>query len=158
MTGAALLLANPSAGGRGEPGDSRNVYGAPIPTVGVEVSEFNVTVSELASAPSGNVRFAVKNAGGIEHELIVLKTSRPFDALPVVDSGDPPVRAKSGADKVDELRNVGETGDPNLKPGQTRTFLIKNLAPGRYALVCNLARHYGLGMRAAFTVTDPRYP
>ena len=100
----------------------------------------------------------MKNAGSIDHELIVLRTHRPFDELPVVDAGDPPVPVKVGADKVDETTNVGETGDPDLKPGVTRTFVIKNLAPGHYALVCNLAKHYGLGMRAPFTVTGPRYP
>jgi uncharacterized cupredoxin-like copper-binding protein len=72
--------------------------------------------------------------------------------LPITDAGDPPAPVKSGANKVDEANNIGETGDPNLQPGETRTFTINNLAPGNYVLVCNLADHYGKGMRAAFTV------
>ena len=105
------------------------------------------------SAPAGDVTFRVKNLGTIEHEMIVLKTDTPFDQLPVTDSGDPPVPVTSGADKVDEDTNVGETGDPNLQPGDTRTFTITGMTPGKYVLVCNLAGHYQMGMRAAFTVT-----
>ncbi len=106
------------------------------------------------TAPAGDVTFAVKNTGTIDHEMIVLKTDTPFDQIPVADSGDPPAPVTSGADKVDEADNVGETGDPDLTPGTTRTFTIKALAAGHYVLVCNLAKHYGLGMRAAFTVTS----
>ena len=158
MTALVLVLANHPAGGRSKLAGGRDAYGGLIPTVGVELSEFNVAVSQFAAAPSGTIRFAVKNAGSIDHELIVLRTKRPFNELPVADAGDPPVPVKTRADKVDETTNVGETGEPDLKPGETRTFIIKNLPAGHYALVCNLAKHYGLGMRAAFTVTGPRYP
>lgn len=105
------------------------------------------------SVPAGNVTFVVKNTGTIEHEVIVLKTSTPYNKLPIVDAGDPPAPVKTGADKVDEAGNIGETGDPNPKPGQGRTFTIKNMAAGTYAVVCNIAKHYGLGMRAPFTVS-----
>ena len=105
------------------------------------------------TAPAGDVTFVVTNSGTIEHEMVVLKTNLPFDKLPVVDAGDPPVPVKTGADKVDEGANIGETGDPNLKTGDTRTFVIKDMKPGKYVLVCNIAKHYGMGMRAAFTVT-----
>ena len=107
-----------------------------------------------ATAPAGDVTFNVKNLGTVAHEMIVAKTDTPFDQLPIADSGDPPAPVTSGADKVDEAAKVGETGDPNLQPGDTRTFTITGLVPGKYALFCNLAKHYGLGMRAAFTVTD----
>lgn len=105
-----------------------------------------------ASVQAGDVTFVVKNTGTIDHEMIVLQTSNPFDKLPISDAGDPPAPVKSGADKVSETHNIGETGDPNLKPGDTRTFKI-NMAAGSYALVCNIAQHYGKGMRGAFTVT-----
>ena len=54
--------------------------------------------------------------------MIMLKTDTPFDQLPVTDAGDPPAPVTTGANKVDEADNVGETGDPNLQPGETRTF------------------------------------
>ena len=105
-----------------------------------------------SSAPAGDITFRVKNLGAVEHEMIILKTDTPFDQLPVTDAGDPPAPVTTGANKVDEADNVGETGDPNLQPGDTRTFTA-NLTPGHYVLVCNLAGHYQMGMRAPFTVT-----
>jgi len=112
----------------------------------------SITVSP-ASVPAGDVTFVVKNTGTIDHEMIVLKTDTAYDQLPVVDGGDPPAPVTTGADKVDEGTSVGETGDPNVKPGETRTFTVKAMTAGKYVLVCNIAKHYGMGMRAAFTVT-----
>jgi uncharacterized cupredoxin-like copper-binding protein len=110
-------------------------------------------VAAPASVQAGDVTFVVKNTGTIDHEVIVLKTSVPFNNLPITDGGDPPAPVTSGANKVSETNKSGETGDPNLKPGVTRSFTIKNMAAGTYALVCNIAQHYQKGMRAAFTVT-----
>jgi uncharacterized cupredoxin-like copper-binding protein len=112
-------------------------------------------VATPSSVPAGNVTFVVKNTGTIDHEMIVIKLPAgvTWDKIPVTDSGDPPVSVKSGADKIDEADNIGETGDPNLKPGDTRSFTIKDMKAGDYALVCNIAQHYAMGMRAPFTVT-----
>ncbi len=118
-----------------------------------------MTLTPFATtAVAGDVTFTVKNLGTIEHEMVVLKTDTPFDKLPIADSGDPPVPVNSGADKVDEADNVAETGEPDLQPGDTRTFTATGLAPGNYVLVCNIAKHYGLGIRAAFTVTGTAAP
>ena len=105
-----------------------------------------------ATVPAGDVTFVVKNNGTIAHEAVVLKTDTPFDKLPIADGGDPPVPVKTGADKVSEDTNIGETGDPNLDPGVTRTFTIKHMTAGNYVVVCNIAQHYGKGMRAALEV------
>jgi uncharacterized cupredoxin-like copper-binding protein len=105
-----------------------------------------------AVAAAGDVTFTANNTGTVDHELLLLKTDTPFDQIPIVDGGDPPAPVTTGADKVDEADNIAETGDPNLKPGQSRTFTAKGLAPGHYVLFCNIAKHYGLGMRATFTV------
>ena len=110
-------------------------------------------VAGPASVQAGDVTFVVKNTGTIDHEVIVLKTSLAFNKIPVADAGDPPAPVTSGANKVDETNNIGETGSPNLKPGESRSFTIKNMAAGTYALVCNIAQHYQKGMRAPFTVT-----
>jgi uncharacterized cupredoxin-like copper-binding protein len=37
-------------------------------------------------------------------------------------------------------------------PGKTKSKTL-TLKKGHYALVCNIAKHYALGMRAPFTVT-----
>jgi len=105
-----------------------------------------------ATAPAGDVTFVVKNAGTIVHEAVVLKTTVAYNKLPITNGGDPPVPVTTGADKVSEDTNIGETGDPDLEPGGTRTFTIKNMTAGNYAIVCNLAGHYGKGMRAPFTI------
>ena len=109
-------------------------------------------VSFQSAVKAGNVTFKVVNVGTIEHELVVLKTATAYDKLPIDNAGDPPAPVASGGDKVSEDTNVGETGDPNLKYGDTRIFIIKNMKPGKYALVCNIAQHYGLGMSAPLTV------
>jgi uncharacterized cupredoxin-like copper-binding protein len=143
--------------------------GIKIPTLSsstkVKATTVNVTLSDTkglggpmtlvvspATAPAGDVTFVVKNTGTIDHEAIVLKTNVAFDKLPINNSGDPPAPVTSGANKVGEDTNIGETGDPNLKPGVTRTFTIKNMTAGNYDIVCNLAQHYGKGMRAPFTI------
>ena len=104
-----------------------------------------LTVSP-STAPAGDVTFVVKNTGTIEHEAVVLKTNVAYNKFPVTYGGDPPAPVKTGGDKVSEDANIGETGDPNLKPGDTRTFTIKNMTAGNYVIVCNLAGHYGKGM------------
>lgn len=129
---------------------------AKVPVVNVTLSDaqgLNGPETLTVTPPSvkaGKVKFVVQNAGTIVHELIVLKTDTPFDQLPVADAGDPPAPVTSGANKVSEARKAGETGD--VAAGKTKSVTIK-LKKGNYALVCNIAQHYGLGMRAGFTAT-----
>jgi uncharacterized cupredoxin-like copper-binding protein len=164
-TAAALLAAcGSSKSSSGSTGTTSSNGGVTVSTgsgttVNVVVSDtkglqgpMTMTVTP-ASVSAGDVTFAVKNTGTIEHEVIVLKTDTAYNQLPVTDAGDPPVSVSSGANKVDEGTSVGETGDENLKPGESRSFTVKNMTAGKYVLVCNIAQHYGLGMRAAFTVT-----
>ncbi len=110
-------------------------------------------VADKTTVPAGKVTFVIKNTGTIEHELVVLKMtgSEQWNALPVTDAGDPPAPVKTGADKVSEDNDVADTGE-NVKPGATRTLEAK-LTAGQYALVCNIAKHYGLGMRAGLTAS-----
>jgi len=140
--GVAVTPAAPTAGSQVDivVSDTKGLAGP------MTVAVFQSTVK------AGNVTFKVINVGTIEHELVVLDTKTPFDKLPVNNAGDPPAPVASGGNKVSEDANIGETGDPNLKPGDARIFVIKNMKPGKYVLVCNIAQHYGLGMRAIFTV------
>jgi uncharacterized cupredoxin-like copper-binding protein len=172
VTGVALIAALGVVAGCGSsskssstpettaaPGGGTTVPAPSGPTVQVTVSDKAgisgpmTMVASPASMPAGDITFVVKNTGTIVHEMIVVKTNVAFDKIPVTDAGDPPAPAASGANKISETNNVGETGDPDLKPGATRTFTIKNMTAGQYALVCNIADHYSKGMRAPFTVT-----
>ncbi len=93
---------------------------------------------DKTSVPAGKVTFVVKNEGTITHEFVVLQPNVAFDAMEVT------------SDKVSEDTNVGEVGD--VAKGETKSATI-DLKAGSYVLVCNIAKHYGLGMRSAFTVT-----
>jgi uncharacterized cupredoxin-like copper-binding protein len=104
--------------------------------VDVSLAQFAVTPS-VSQAPGGRVTFRVHNAGTITHEFVVIKTERAASDLPI----------KNG--RADEAGNVGETGD--LEPGLTKSVSLK-LAPGHYALICNLPGHYLAGQHTDFTV------
>lgn len=92
-----------------------------------------------ASVPAGKVRFVLKNEGTIEHEAIVLKTDTAVDKLVV------------GADnRVSEKDSVGEVSE--TKAGATKATTI-DLEAGNYLIVCNIAKHYEMGMRSALKVT-----
>jgi uncharacterized cupredoxin-like copper-binding protein len=150
--GASAVL----AGAPGRAGTATTTKKATVTVVKVTLADVQglngpetLTVTPL-SVKAGKVKFVVTNAGTIVHEMIVLKTSTPFDQLPVADAGDPPAPVTSGANKVSEATKSGETGD--VAKGKTKSVTL-NLKKGNYALVCNIAQHYGLGMRAAFSVT-----
>jgi uncharacterized cupredoxin-like copper-binding protein len=120
-------------------------------TVDVSLTEWAVIAKP--SAPAGDVTFNVTNDGTMEHEMVVLQTDTMAGDLPVDNAGDPPAPVTSGADKVSEDANIGETGDPELLPGDTRSFIVAGMAPGHYVLICNLGGHYTSGMHTDFTVT-----
>ena len=90
------------------------------------------------SAPAGKVTFTVKNSGTVIHEMVILKTDTPYDRIPVVK------------DEISEAASVGEIADIPKGKSKSGTFKLK---AGSYVLVCNIKKHYQLGMRAPFTVT-----
>ena len=74
----------------------------PASTVHVTVSDtrglggpMTLTASP-ATAPAGDVTFVVKNTGTIDHEAVVLKTSDPYNKIPITDGGDPPAPVAQG--------------------------------------------------------------
>jgi uncharacterized cupredoxin-like copper-binding protein len=112
---------------------------APAPatgTVNATLQEFSITPSST-TARAGSVTFAVRNAGHVPHELVVIRTDKPASAL-----------LGPGGRAVED-GNVGETGD--LAPGATKSVKLK-LTPGHYALICNLPGHYAAGQHVDFTV------
>jgi uncharacterized cupredoxin-like copper-binding protein len=93
------------------------------------------------SAPAGKVSFVVVNRGKDVHELVVLKTDTAAGALKV----------DSTTNKVDEATAGENVGEAEVEPGVTGAATF-DLAPGRYALICNKPSHYKQGMFAAFNV------
>ena len=95
------------------------------------------------------VSFIARNNGSLVHELIVLQMA----------AGTAPGSMAIGADqKVSESAIRAEASKPcgagagsGLAQGATGWVTI-TLAPGDYALVCNLPGHYAAGMWADFAV------
>ena len=129
-------------------------YGSPVPVVTATLADTSSTKMsiELSQpyAPAGKVSFLITNAGTMDHEMVVLKTDQPADSFDTTTGfeGEP--------NRFDEdakgLTNVGETGDPAMKPG-TQKMLTIDMAAGHYAIVCNLSGHYAAGMHQDFFVT-----
>ena len=155
------LIAGCSSSSKSSSSSTTSGGGVAVTTAAAGTVTVNVVVSDTkgldgpmtlttdpTSAPAGTVTFVVKNTGTIEHEAVLLKLEPGQDPakLVVATSGEE-------IDKVSEDTNMGETGDPNLKPNETRTFTVTDLAAGNYILVCNIAKHYAMGMWAPFTVT-----
>ncbi len=111
-------------------------------TVNIDLKEYSITPN-VQSVPAGSVTLKVRNAGGADHEMVVLRTDLAPSALPV----------DSVKDKVNEegagVQSIGELED--IHPGDTpsKTF---NLTPGKYVFVCNIPGHYRNGMVVAFQV------
>lgn len=138
MAWCAALLVTACSGGESAPATAKPQA---VQAVEVRLGEYTL-VSTVASAPSGSVTFSSKNNGLLEHELAVIKTDLAPDKLIVVGS------------QVDEPASgltVGRIPTVEQQPGQVANVTL-NLAAGQYVLICNIATHYQLGMRAGFTV------
>ena len=106
--------------------------------VTVELKEYAITVTPATFA-AGTIKFGVRNAGTMEHEFEIIKTDLTVDKL-VVDVG-------AGKAKEDGLVKQIQS----ILPSKVATTTA-NLTAGSYVIICNVAGHYQLGMRAAFKV------
>jgi uncharacterized cupredoxin-like copper-binding protein len=112
--------------------------------VAVTAGDTNDTTQFLKADPvtvaAGPTTFTLTNTGIKKHEMVVLKTDEAIDALKI----------DAATNRVSEDTTVGEVGETDI--GKTGSVTI-DLKPGKYILVCNIEKHYGQGMRVAFTVT-----
>jgi uncharacterized cupredoxin-like copper-binding protein len=128
LLGLALTIAGCSQAAENIPADV---------DVAVHMQDYKVILS-VASVKPGTVRFGIKNEGNMEHSFELIKTDLPFDKLPT--TGD----AKAKEDGlVKEVKSLG-VGKVSV--------VSADLAAGKYVVICNVAGHYQLGMRAALTV------
>ena len=109
-------------------------------TVDVKLREWKITPSQRR-ARAGKITFVAHNTGKLEHELVVIRSNRPADHLPL-----------EGRD-ASEMGSRGEID--GVMPGNTGRLTL-DLRPGKYVLICNRSDHdghYEHGMFAAFTVS-----
>jgi uncharacterized cupredoxin-like copper-binding protein len=151
---AGLLAAcsNANAGEAPKPAESQaaaSSVAASGTQVNVQLGETDLTHMymnvDTTSVPAGPVMFNVENQGVKTHEFVVLKTDTPAGDFPLTTFEGEKDRIDEDADGV----NVGETGD--MDAGTSKTLTI-DLKAGHYALVCNLAGHYRMGMYSDFQV------
>ena len=105
--------------------------------VAVHMQDYKVILS-VATVKAGAVRFGIKNEGTMEHSFELIKTDLAFDQLPT--TGDAKAKEDGLVKQVKSLP-VGKV-----------SVVAADLAAGKYVIICNIAGHYQLGMRAALTV------
>jgi hypothetical protein len=110
--------------------------------VNVRLEDFKVR-RDVAVVPAGTVSFRILNQGPTAHELIVVRTDRPPDKLPLQRDGLTVNEDAPGIDVLDEV--------DGLDIDDRRTLVLR-LAPGHYVMYCNLEGHYLGGMNEELTV------
>jgi hypothetical protein len=139
-TEEVVSMPGPATGGSQQPA-APAATPPPPPAGAVVVGLLDSLKLEVAptSAPGGAVTFRAENRGAIVHELAVLKTDTPPDAIPLA------------AGKADEtkVQVVGRTKNLN---GKAYEDLRLTLTSGAHVLICNIPGHYQGGMRMAFMV------
>src|SRR4051812_35927079 len=108
----------------------------------ITMSEYSI-MTEVPAVPAGDVTFDVVNTGDVVHEMTVFKSDKDIKSLPM---------SATNKDEVDEDQ-VGEFigSFEEVQPATSANGTLV-LAPGRYILLCNLTKHYGLGMVATLDV------
>ena len=105
----------------------------------VRVTERDFHIAAPAHVAAGNVVFRVKNAGPDDHEFIVVR----------LGDHSLPLRA-DGMTVNEESLQPSIVGSLEPGPPGTVRLLRLDLAPGRYALMCNMEGHYMGGMHQEF--------
>jgi uncharacterized cupredoxin-like copper-binding protein len=106
------------------------------------LSDYSI-MNEVPSVPAGDVTFDVVNTGDEVHELVVFKSDKDAKALPMSATDKDAV----DEDAVGEF--IGSFEEVQPATGANGTLV---LAPGHYILLCNLSKHYGLGMVSTLDV------
>ena len=104
----------------------------------VEMTDYKV-ITNVATVRAGETKIGVRNRGSQPHDLVVLRTDLAPDKLPY----------DAGRARAEEPGLVSRTKE--LRAGGTAA-VTATLEPGQYVLICNVAGHYGLGMRTALKV------
>ena len=133
---AALALAVPLTVARRQEPTPR---GTPVNLL---LEDFKVR-GDVAVVPAGTVTFRIRNQGPTTHEVIVVRTDRAPDKLPL---------QSDGLTVNEEGRDITFLDEAEGLDIDDRQTMVLDLAPGHYVLYCNLQGHYLGGMYAALTV------
>ena len=104
----------------------------------VTLKDYSVTLSS-PTVKAGTVKIGVQNSGAMAHEFDLIKTDLAADKLPIDGA--------SGTARMDGLVKQAL----NIGVGKV-AVVTADLAAGHYVIICNVAGHYQLGMRADLTV------
>ena len=108
--------------------------------VTITMDEWHMKPS-TTSVPAGKVTIINVDKGTVDHESVLLKSTKAANSLVV----------KSDTGKVDEVA-AGETvGEVEVEAGTTEAGTF-NLTPGHYVVICNIKDHYKNGMHFDLTV------
>lgn len=110
----------------------------PSSTLHADVAEWSI-VPSAGVVRAGRVRIVVRNLGAEAHQVMVVRTARFAQRLPL--SRHRAVARAVAAPVV-------------IAPGATRTIVL-SLSPGPYVLLDNLPWHYWKGTSVAFAVQGP---
>ena len=139
---AAGALALASSGG----GADDNVFA-------IELRDGSIALESATLSP-GRQAIEVTNGGTEEHELVLVRTERSPDDIPVGLHGVSPSMAGELAIGEDHAAN-GHRHPAGvvlgLLPAQSRRYQVE-LRPGRYVVLCQTANHYLEGERAQLEV------
>lgn len=140
----ALVPLVAALGGGGNASASRDVS--------VTLADTSIEV-DRAVIPAGRVKLDTRNAGSVDHELVIVRTDKPADKLPIGLEG---VSYKLSGKLIlgrPHSHSEHERGltSGHIRPDGRRRDAI-TLTPGKYVLLCNLPGHYAAGQRASLTV------
>jgi uncharacterized cupredoxin-like copper-binding protein len=131
LVGLALVVS--SCGGGGQP---------PQGDVQVTLKDFAIGLSR-GTVPAGPTKLAITNGGATVHEVEVFALPPGADPAALTVKDNVVDTASAGLTAIDEVEDIAPSTFPTL---------TVTLQPGRYALICNIPGHYGLGMHALLTV------
>src|SRR5581483_1956746 len=114
---------------------------APSHPLVVRATDYRIVMPPTMHA--GTYRISFENHGAQPHELLIFRTDLPAGRLPVDAAG-------AVVEDSPALHSVLDSGN-GLAPGGVQALRTR-LAPGHYAVVCNLPMHYRFGMWRDLTV------
>jgi uncharacterized cupredoxin-like copper-binding protein len=108
-----------------------DTFSSDRPILRLTLDEYRIVPQDVVVKP-GRMKFVVRNAGRLTHNLVIQIPPKTPDAKP------------------EQLTPTSRTA--TMQPGQTAEPIKVTLRPGEYRLVCTIANHDDLGQFGTLTV------